>query len=345
MIGSLNSGLSPATVMNTAVDAIKREFEPILQADHESTPVYEGGTASVQVGTLFSSAEEAINAFRRYHGALGRKLKRLHYRNINDDDRAHGCKGGKHERIVLVCRSGQTVCSGRIVIQRKSTSEYEVKEIISAHGQCVGQSAAPIRALSSLPTIQVAARSGSNDVLNAAVTQLKIKVSDSGLSRLKRQVFTNDDNDLDHQVKLLPKFATRLVTDNKAGVCMINTLGLDGDLKDEWISSRIAWSSGGLTTTREPARGIPGKQQLESFFFITPLADSLMAAVLPVRAADCAHFRRAPLKDRMCKIQLVGRLAGSLFTLAAGLLTSETLDGWMSFLSESSYSFLELNSS
>ena len=125
MIGSLNSGLSPATVMNTAVDAIKREFEPILQADHESTPVYEGGTASVQVGTLFSSAEEAINAFRRYHGALGRKLKRLHYRNINDDDRAHGCKGGKHECIVLVCRSGQTVCSGRIVIQRKSTSELK----------------------------------------------------------------------------------------------------------------------------------------------------------------------------------------------------------------------------
>ena len=94
-------------------------------------------------------------------------------------------------------------------------------------------------------------------------------MSDSGLSRLKRQVFTNDDNDLDHQVKLLPEFATRLVTDNKAGVCMINTLGLDGDLKDEWISSRIAWSSGGLTTTREPARGIPGNTASWSRSFLS----------------------------------------------------------------------------
>ena len=251
------------------------------------------------------------------------------------DDRARGAKGGESERTILVCCGGQSLCPERIVIQRKCPSLYEVREVITTHGQCLGKSVAPLRALSGLSTIQVAARSGSNDVVKSAVSQLKVSLSDSGVSRLKNQVIHTDDSDLVHQVKLLPEFARRLVADNKAGVCLIKTVGLDGDFKDTHMSSRFAWSQGTLTTTHDPVFGsASGKQQLESFFFITPHVESLMPAILPVRAANCAHFRRAPMKNRMCKIQLVGRLAGSLFTLAAGFLTVESLDGWMSFLSQ-----------
>lgn len=37
--------------------------------------MYEDGNAAIKVGTHFSSAQDAINAFCRYDGAQGRELR------------------------------------------------------------------------------------------------------------------------------------------------------------------------------------------------------------------------------------------------------------------------------
>jgi hypothetical protein len=78
---------------------------------------------------------------------------------LHIDDRARGAKGGESERTILVCCGGQSLCPERIVIQRKGPSLYEVREVITTHGQCLGKSVAPLPALSGLSTIRVAARS------------------------------------------------------------------------------------------------------------------------------------------------------------------------------------------
>jgi len=329
MAGQVAKGASPSTVIKATTDFVRNVSKSLFAP--KQRPVYQGGTSAVTVGMTFPTAAAAINACHREHGANGKMLIRLQPADVHDDERARGVRGGGWGgvRVALVCKAGADVCPGRILIEERD-SQLEVVETFE-HGQCVGSGRAPIRALTEVPQVVTAALTGENDKVREALSAMDITLPPMEVSRLKRAVIRTFETETKSQVRMLPEFARRMVLENQSGVVEMKTRGLVGANKD--VERTRVWKStanGLVVEDSHPAW--EGPVELVSFFVISPHAERFIACGPPVRDADAAHFKSGQLKNSMCKIQMVMRLAHKLMVVAFGFIVLENVHNWMAFL-------------
>ena len=342
--------------------AMVREAAETLAVDHAPASErfifdvanYDGDTP-LTVGLIFASYDDARTAIIRHESKRGYTMRAYPSKApvtgslkapvtdslkapVTDppkalvkDKRAIGANGDKR---IWACNCNPDLCPQRYVVRKTESAEWKLLETLTTHGNCSSGTVKPVvKVLASELPIIIAARSGdSAQVLN----KIGKDASRSTVSRVKKRALLVASAVATDDVVHLPEMAKTMVAANKGGVVVLSTVGCKAEAGDEYAHEgvervrvfRYDDEASAATTVDTHNEETPfGRQSLKRVAVIMPHATRIYEGAERVLYADACHLG-GMLERRMCKLQFVAKINGSIIVLAWGLCEAENLNSW-----------------